>query len=178
MTGLKLIPLTSTADERLYRLLKLYADSFPFKERRREDQLKEMIGHETMSFIALHAGDQLAGFLIWWNFVRFGYVEHFAIFPELRGRNTGAEALKQIRTKAPKTLLEAERPTDNMSERRIGFYRRNGFHVVDPHYLQPPYCKEGNSISMYLLSDLPDWNTNELQTAVELIRKEVYFKYH
>ncbi|MEL7588502.1 MAG: GNAT family N-acetyltransferase [Prolixibacteraceae bacterium] len=175
MTGLQFIPVTSEKDERLEPLLKLYADSFPFEERRSEDQLKGMIGHDKMSLIGLHAGEQLVGFLIWWDFVSFGYIEHLAIFPELRGRNTGAEALKQIRTKAPKTLLEAEKPDNKMSERRIGFYRRNGFDVVEPHYLQPPYRKGGIPISMYLLSDFPHWNTEELEAAVHLIRKEVYF---
>lgn len=177
MNDLEFIPVTSGTDERLSCLLKLYAGSFPFEERRAEDQLKEMIGHEKMSFIALHAGKQPAGFMIWWNFISFGYIEHFAVFPELRGNQIGSAALQQIRNRSAKTLLEAERPYDEISKRRIAFYLRNGFYVADPHYLQPPYRKEGKPIDMYLLSDLQDWSPNELQTAVELIHKEVYLNY-
>lgn len=174
MNDLEFIPITSGTDERLSCLLRLYAGSFPFEERRTKDQLKAMIGHEKMNFIALQAGDQLAGLMIWWNFSRFGYIEHFAVFPELRGNQIGSTALQRIRARSAKTLLEAEKPSDEMSERRIAFYQRNGFDVVDPHYLQPPYRKKGKPISMYLLSDLADWNMDNLQAAVALIRKEVY----
>jgi len=177
MNDLEFTPITSGTDERLSCLLKLYTGSFPFEERRAEDQLKEMIGHEKMSFIALQASDQLIGFMIWWNFSGFGYIEHFAVFPDLRGNQIGSAALQRIRDRSARTLLEAERPYDEMSERRIAFYLRNGFDVVDPHYLQPPYRNGGTPISMYLLSDLPDWSPNELQVAVELIHKEVYLNY-
>jgi ribosomal protein S18 acetylase RimI-like enzyme len=177
MKDLEFIPITSCTDERLNCLLRLYAGSFPFEERRTKDQLKAMIGHEKMNFIALQAGDQLAGLMIWWNFSRFGYIEHFAVFPELRGNQIGSTALQRIRSRSAKTLLEAEKPSDEMSERRIAFYQRNSFDAVDPHYLQPPYRKKGKPIRMYLLSDFADWSTDDLQTAVALIRKEVYVDY-
>ena len=178
MINLKLVPVIFPDDEQLDPLIRLYTESFPPEERRSETQLKLMIGLKMMDFIALHADSQLSGFLIWWNFVSFGYIEHFAVFPKFRGSRIGTEALQQIRTKAQKTLLEADHPFDEMSERRIGFYRRNGFEIIDKHYIQPPYLENGTSVSMYLLSDFYHWREDELDVAVESLRKEVYFNYH
>ena len=80
------------------------------------------------------------GFLSYWNFEGYTYVEHFAVTPAKRGLNIGTKMLNHlIREVSPNVLLEVEPPTDSLTEKRIKFYERNGFRVRGEFkYTQPP----------------------------------------
>lgn len=127
-----------------------------------------------MYFLEIVEGEQLSGFVIFREFDQFSFIEHFAIFPEYRGRETGSQVLQQLKNTSLPLLLEVEPPADETSRRRIGFYQRNGFHVLDLPYFQPPYHPGHSPIPMLLMSNKPKWVKEKLKLTVHSIHQTVY----
>ena len=100
-----------------------------------------------------------AGFISYWQFDTFAYIEHFAVNPAARGGGIGACALREFKAMSGlPVVLEVERPGSNdMADRRIAFYRRNGFHTIDSYdYIQPPYAPGLPEVPLLLMCDRPD----------------------
>ena len=77
--------ITSADDSRLNRLIPLYEESFPESERRKIGQLKRMIeNHTPMYFNAIECDGELSGMFVYWDMGDFYYLEHLAVFPEMR----------------------------------------------------------------------------------------------
>lgn len=139
--------------------LKLYNDSFPENERRLfrdathvASFIKEK-GGKFHAFV-IKDGDLFLGFLSYWVFKDFVYVEHLAVDPEHRGRNIGRKLLSHLfGTVGNNVLLEVEKPTDEQSRRRIHFYEECGFRMrEDINYVQPPYSAEQSGVEMMLMT--------------------------
>lgn len=135
----------------------LYFSSFPEDERRDWDGMESLIdsrGRFHMTVIS--SRNTCVGFISWWNLDAGIYVEHFAIDPKQRSRGLGALSLEKfcIMHSGKPIVLEVELPGSNdMADRRIGFYERCGF-VTHPEvkYIQPPYRKGGNSLELLLMT--------------------------
>lgn len=70
------------------KLISLYIESFPYNERRDTNYLLKLAeSSDAMHFTSINDDDILCGLLIYWNFKDFYYIEHFAIFPEMRNKN-------------------------------------------------------------------------------------------
>ncbi len=175
---LKLKRIISSEDQQIPSLLELYRESFPPEERRNENQLLKLIGTEEMWWMAVLQSGELAGFILFWDFDTFGFIEHFAIFPRLRGNSLGSSVLKQLNLRFPRLLLEAELPYDQLSTRRLEFYRRNGFQTLNLDYAQPPYRKGEQLLPMHLLSNFSDWEDHELEQAIVTFHNRVYFSHY
>lgn len=115
--------------------LKLYNEAFPADQRRlykNEEHLHNFIKEKGGKFHAFSVkdGDLYLGFLSYWTFEGYVYVEHMAVIPEQRGRNIGHKMLNHLfKEVSPNVLLEAEKPDTEEASRRIKFYERNGFRV-------------------------------------------------
>lgn len=144
--------------QHLLREIKLlYVNSFPIEERREWTGIECLLQTEMSGYnmkVIMH-NNQFAGFISWWKFDCFCYVEHFAINHNMRGKGTGAQALMQfINEVKSAVVLEVELPQEGeMARRRIDFYCRNGF-VAHSHfnYIQPPYSKELPSVPLMLMT--------------------------
>ena len=132
----------------------IYEQSFPDDERRRYEQLIELFGGEQPIIIeVLTDSDSTVGFIIYWDFDRFVYIEHFAVDSIARGQGIGSRALSDFVQRANKPIiLEVEHPTDAITHRRINFYRRLGFVLHDEKYIQPPYDKNKQSVPLCIMS--------------------------
>ncbi len=156
----------------------LYCESFPVHERRTPEQLLEMLsGIEEMELYLLKNEEIFVGFMVIWDFRQFTYLEHFAIDATLRGNNYGSQAIGLLKKRSERILLEAEPVTDQQSEKRIGFYLKNGFYVLDFIYYQPPYREGDETFSMRLLSNSSAWGQEQLVLASELIKEQVYSRF-
>lgn len=111
------------------------------------------------------------GLVTVWEFDGFSYVEHFAVQPGLRGAGVGSWVLSQLREPV---ILEVE-PAGSTpeAERRIRFYERNGFRVLDVPYVQPPYSSELPELELKLMlrGDIED-----IDAVIKTIHKNVYNK--
>ena len=149
---------------------RLYCNAFPPEERRPFGQFllepSEKRG-PYLHTLLLSKGisDKFAGIVTTWQFDYFMYIEHLATMPDMRGNGIGANVVNSLRSGLGTPLvLEAEHPSaDNpMAERRLGFYRRLGFEVIDESYIQPPYGPGLASVPLLLLSDTPGLDPAEV----------------
>jgi ribosomal protein S18 acetylase RimI-like enzyme len=135
-------------------LEKTYEESFPVNERRDFSLIKLLIKEENRFEISgIYQGQEYVGFISRWDFSSFLYIEHFAIDPLKRNHKIGYKVLTQmVNTSNKPIILEVEMPNNELSERRIGFYKRIGFTLDDHVYFQPPYHQTDSWFEMRLMS--------------------------
>jgi len=153
----------------------LYLTAFPPNERREFDELKKQIYHVECNVNLILTGGKVAGFVILWNFADFVFLEHFAIEPGLRGQGIGERTLSEIKSLFQKSIiLETELPDNELSQRRISFYERNGFHKLSRSYFQPAYSSNKPEVELKLMSTNVDLDENQLDNYISVIREKVY----
>lgn len=79
----------------LEELCQLYLEAFPEEERRPLEKWLKLIDEEPMfRILTVMKNGNFVGFMTYWTFPDFTYVEHFAIKPSYRGGGLGGVALK------------------------------------------------------------------------------------
>jgi ribosomal protein S18 acetylase RimI-like enzyme len=156
----------------------LYIRAFPVSERRSWEGLEhELLYEKKFHPQVLLQDNQFVGFLNYWKFDEFDYIEHFAVTDQMRNKQIGTEAMEIFMKKSNlPIILEVEMPKNSLAERRIKFYERLGFLVLTNEYSQPPYNSEvGDFIPILIMS-------NDIQFAnshFDLIKETLYDKvYH
>ncbi len=133
----------------------LYLLSFPPEERRPWHTITHPTDAAGPHLLIALDGDRQLGFVSIWHFGTFIYIEHLAVEPALRGAGTGAAILRTLSGKYCLPIaLEVEPQTyDNpMAARRIVFYKRCGFAMLDFDYIQPPYSPELPEVPLKLMA--------------------------
>lgn len=167
----------SGSHRHLQNLLGLYEESFPSEERRTTSELLRMLNVQEMYFTAVLLEEVVVGFVVYWQFGQFRYIEHLAIYPAHRRKGFGDAILKQLRNEGKPLLLEVEIPYDLTSTQRVGFYNRAGFSALPVYYHQPPYRKGEAVVPMLLFSDRTDWDAELLRVSTEQFQERVYYRY-
>ena len=167
----------STKDVQHYKFMEeLLITAFPAEEYRELEQLREYTDR-TGNFHNNLIFDEYTpiGFITYWDFDRFYYIEHFAINPNLRNGGYGKRVLEYLCNHLPLPIvLEVEHPNEDMSKRRINFYQRHGFTLWENDYKQPPYKVGDNFLPMYLMvNGNLDYN-KDYEDIKNQIYKEVY----
>ncbi len=166
-----------SGDPSFLKLIPLYLSAFPKEERRRVEPLKQLIEKRAeMYFNAVISDDKLAGLFVYWDFKTFYYIEHLVIFPEMRSRNIGQQVLGFAENHLIKLrLLEVEPAIDQLTTRRVNYYLRNGYNVLDRDYLQPSYDGVRASVRLWIMGNKAITG-QELQKYIQIIQKEVYYQ--
>lgn len=154
----------------------LYCKAFPDNERRSWDSLDfEMMYQKAFSLNALLYDGIFVGIFHYWNFADFNYIEHFAITPQLRGKNLGKEALELFKKNNPLPILfEVELPTTPESKNRIDFYEHHGFTSLPHNYTQPPYEEGNDAVPMLLMSNEPEFANAQFEMIKQVLYEKVY----
>lgn len=154
---------------------RLYESAFPECERRPTEAWLALMKNEP-AFHAMAIGSEclFVGFLTYWQMSGYVYVEHFAIVPEARGGGIGEHMMVQFLQKHSRLVLEAEPPTDEMVQRRIGFYRRCGLEMSERPYEQPPYHPEAPFVPLVLMSTDLAWLEARFEEVRRAIARKVY----
>ncbi|MDU0204617.1 GNAT family N-acetyltransferase [Paenibacillus sp. MAH-36] len=122
--------------DQIYAIMKA---SFPIIERRTYEGAKELLSDPNYRLITEVEGNKIVAFLAVWEFPMFRFVEHIAVDPDVRGSGLGGKLMTAYMGESSKPiLLEVEPPTTDIAERRVNFYTRLGFHLIDFDYIQPP----------------------------------------
>lgn len=153
----------------------LYVESFPAEERRPWDDIifRSSQNQQRFRLLGIYIESVFTGFITIWKFPSFRYVEHFAIYPSMRSRGIGAEALAElISYDSSPIVLEVELPkTSLLALRRIGFYSRCGF---TPHpeyqYIQPPYAADLPPVPLMLMT----YGVLNLDNVTRTLHRHVY----
>lgn len=137
---MKLKRITKSNDIDAERLVALHKRTFSEYERFKDTQLLVNLidNAPSMHFNAVYENDELAGFFIYWDLEGFYYIHFIAIFPEMRNRKIGQQILNWVSKHLTQPVfLESEIPINEITERRLNFYKRNGFKELanDPEIL-------------------------------------------
>lgn len=152
---------------------KLYELAFPSNERRPTGQWRQcMLSQKSFRPYAIVEGGEFCGFITAWELAGFVYVEHFATEPAKRNGGIGGRALELFKSRySPRPIvLEVELPTDGVASRRVAFYERHGFALLDLEYRQPPYRAGESFLPLRLMSNRPEW----VQGRFEAVRADIY----
>ena len=155
---------------------KLLVESFPSDEYRSiEEQRTFVKERENFHMNIIYSSTTPLGIISYWKFDTFTYVEHFAMLHALRNCGYGAAAIKKLIEKEQNIVLEVEKPTDEISRRRIAFYQRCGLTLCEKEYIQPAYRADSNEIPMHLMSCAVETDKN-FEHIKSTIYREVYGK--
>ncbi|MGL4520612.1 MAG: GNAT family N-acetyltransferase [Phocaeicola sp.] len=167
-----------TTDEKEYTFVEnLLVTAFPEVERRENDAQRFYTDNNShFHCYIIEEEEQLIGFVNLWKFDIFCYVEHIAIDPNLRNGGYGKQLLDKIKEIAGNLpiILEVEHPNDEMSSRRINFYKRADFTLHELPYIQPPYRVGGQELPLYLMSYGNINMEREYKKIKSEIHREVY----
>lgn len=154
----------------------LFITAFP-KEERRESALQREYTDNNALFSNNIILDNNApiGFITYWNFQDYYYIEHFAIHPSQRNGGYGKKVLEYIQnTLNSPIVLEVESPVDELSTRRIGFYKRANYKLWKNKYFQPPYRNGDDYLPMYLMVYGKLDSEKDFERVKRNLYKEVY----
>ncbi|OCW94175.1 hypothetical protein A9168_08080 [Macellibacteroides sp. HH-ZS] len=164
------------SNKELLRQVELtYNDAFPLVERREFEDVVYLVRVEKRFNLELimHS-DKYVGFITWWDFGSFVYVEHFAIDAKHRNGGYGGRALALfIQQSQRRIVLEVEPPSDRIKIGRISFYKRNGFHYHSFPYKQPPYRPDDPMLPMALMT-VGYEDPIDFETIKQTLYKHVY----
>ena len=152
-----------------------YEDSFPPSERRARAAQTALFERPEFRLDAWLEGSAFLGFMAWWDFGDYRYVEHVAVSPEARSGGNGGKILRTWMNKDPRPVyLEIEEPVDDVTRRRLGFYQRLGFLRSEHRHIQPPYQAGFDPAPMLVLS-WPDMIAPEQYARlIRMLRTDVW----
>lgn len=148
------IKLSRLEDSLLDSALEIYLEAFPPDERR---PWKSILSPDDIAgprLQGIFADGRLVGMVTTWAFDNFTYVEHLALSTSTRGQGIGSKVVAALKaSSAVPLLLEVEpRHLSDQAARRIGFYARAGFDVIDTGYVQPPYSPHLSPVALWLMA--------------------------
>ena len=167
----------STTDPAYPFVEQLFVTAFPEDERRDLTAQRHNTDHNPAFHCMLAVDEGMpVGFFTVWDFGRYCYGEHFATDPALRNHGYGSKILNAVRLRIGKPIvIEVEIPNNELSIRRIDFYRRNGMHLWEGYdYIQPSYRPHGNALPMLLMASRGLTPAADFAEVVRTIHREVY----
>lgn len=141
-------------DHPLYqKFINLYKVSFPIFEQRTEKQQDKAFKNNKYKLLAFSEGVNLIGFISYWEFADYLYIEHFAINTDIRRKGYGSKILGSFILSTNKIiLLEIDPIIDEVSAARLRFYDKCGFHTNQYSHYHPPYHEEYPAHSLIILT--------------------------
>jgi ribosomal protein S18 acetylase RimI-like enzyme len=158
--------------KKLSRIFTTYESTFPEDERRDENQFLALLDNPDSFIFTVKNDETQVGYVILWKLIDCYYLEHFEVFEEFRNLKLGSQILAELKEKFGNIVLESE-PShlDEMAQRRINFYLRNGFSVISEEYIQPSYGLGKNSMNLFVLSNFEVLNVKKME---EELHAKVY----
>lgn len=122
----------------------LYEDAFPKYERRTLEAQSKLFGNPSYQFNVFVDKNEFVGFVLWWDFKNYQYIDHIAVAQPLRSKGYGAKILEEFINEVSKPIvLEVELPDSSINRRRIEFYERLGFKLNLHQYKVPSSIDDG-----------------------------------
>ena len=153
---------------------KIMKEAFPIAERRSYVEQKRLFERDDYHVYGIKEQNQLMAFISVYEMELVRFVEHLATDQALRGSGVGKILFQEMLDLDDHyTILEVEKPDDEMAIRRIGFYQRLGGHLYeDVDYVQPPFHEGLQPLPLLLMS----WPKRLEEELVEQIKHALYTK--
>lgn len=154
----------------------LYKAAFPINERRNTSEwLLQYKQTPLFNILCIKQEYSCRGILSYWTFESFLYIEHFAISSQHRGTGIGSAALELFTTSAQyPIILEVEPDINDNTHRRILFYKKHCFQIIDRPYLQPPYHKGDTPFPLNIMCNDISFAYHNFDNIVKTIHQQVY----
>jgi ribosomal protein S18 acetylase RimI-like enzyme len=134
--------------------IRLYESAFPLHEQRTPQQHLTALRHGRYHLNCFIEQETLVGFVCYWEFADYLYIEHYAINDSARGKGYGSLLLKDLLTNTDKrVILEIDPLVDAIAEKRLHFYQKLGFVQNDYPHSHPPYQDGYKPHQLLVLSD-------------------------
>jgi len=165
----------SKKSSHLAHFQRLYLGNFPDSERRDWELVLNLMQHERrFHVVTASENEEVMGFVSYWTFQQFCYIEHLAVDTPQRCRGVGSGLVCHVAAIGLPLLLEVEPPVDEATCRRIRFYEQLGLVLHDDiAYVQPPYAPGKPSVPMLLMTSRGMAGEGILE-AIATLRSEVY----
>ena len=134
------------------KVWRLYEDSFPAAERRKEEDQLRACADERFFPLSAWNGRELVGLLFYWEWDSYRYLEHLAVNPELRGQSYGSQLLRHLQDSEHTIILEIDPLVNELSVRRLQFYEKVGFTLTPYRFLHLAYRLEAEPVELLILS--------------------------
>lgn len=176
MSSMEFLNVEHTEQQRWIQVWKLYEESFPEQERRKEED--HLRACEDDRFFPLSVWDKnlLIGLMFYWEWDSYRYLEHFAINPELRGQGNGSQLLTNLQDSEHTIILEIDPLINELSVRRLQFYERAGYTITPFRFVHLPYRKDGKKEELLILS-YPEMLTKDQHKSFQHFINEEVIKY-
>lgn len=157
------------------RIYEIMEESFPDSEFRPYSEQKALWKNESYKVIGVREEGKIIAILALWSFDGFIYFEHLATTPACRNRGIGAQIIKEVRESTSKPLcLEAERPEDEITRRRIAFYERNGMVLNKYDYIQPSISAGRPEVPLYIMTSPSPIDREKYNEIRDTLYEKVY----
>ncbi len=164
--------------EDVLEIAEIYVSAFPEEERRPLRAQAVAARRPQALFYRIVREGQTVGLFTAWELREVVYGEHFAMGPRVRAQGLGTKVLRTIMRTTGKPLFgEVEPPTDELTTRRLNFYLREGFYVLDREYYQPAYTPELPPVKLLLLSTDATLQGERLEATIDDLFTTVFVKH-
>ena len=139
-------------------------NSFPIFEQRTLESQIEALKDDRYNWIVICDESVVVGILLYWEFDKYKYIEHLAIYSELRGKSYGSKILEIFCRDNKTIILEIDPPIDEIALKRLKFYSKIGFMLQEFNHIDPPYRNgyEGHSLKVMCYNkNLEEYEYNE-----------------
>ena len=169
--------ITSAEDKDFKKLAELYIEAFPSEERRDLSQLERLLKSQSeMFYNAVECDGKLAGLFSFWNFGDFWYLEHLAVYADMRNHKIGQQILDFAKEHLTGIrLLEVEPDDHEMAVRRINYYQRNGYKILEKDYVQPSYDGMRSALPLWIMGNEEYDDPALSHKHIEIIKEKVYY---
>lgn len=152
------------------QLMHIMEEAFPPTERRILSAQYELLKHPLYVIHTLEQDGRIVAFMAVWKLSGVTFLEHFAVDAHFRNNGLGGKMLERLRMEGTRLVLEVELPTDELTRRRIAFYRRHGMCLNEREYAQLPLRAGDVPTPMYLMSSSEELGEEEFIR----VRREIY----
>lgn len=160
--------------KKISKIFNAYEKTFPEDERRNKEQFLDLAENPDVFVLSAKDEDETIGYVVVWEIGDFYFLEHFEVYENFRYRKYGEMILSALQEKFVAIVLETEPEfLSDLAKRRLHFYERNGFDIIDRNYLQPSYGEGKSELNLYLMSNFQPKNLDEVITN---IHESVYQK--
>lgn len=172
---LKIVKGKDVRDELFKKFYLLIKKSFPGNEHRGFERQKALLEKNIYEILFCFDNNEVIGILAYWHLDSFVFIEHFAVDEFARGNGVGTKMLEFIKKTYQITIiLEVELPCNEISKRRILFYKRNGFCYNDFEYYQKPLNPGDEPLPLRIMSYPGEITSKEFQKIIKTLVNSVY----
>lgn len=149
--------------DKAYELLN---KSFSKGELRTYDNLLSLYEEGSIQIYTLN--NTLDAICVTWKVFDYEFIEYLCVHPSCQGMGLGSHVLSFFKDK--KILLEVSEIEDEISRKRVAFYKRNGYYYYRLGYTQPALHEVVNTHQLHLMSYPKEIDIKEYEN----IRKEIF----